>query len=383
VDGTSGWTQLWNGENRMVETYKGNDRLTFKYDYMGRRVEKCVYSGNALLSKTCYVYDGFKCVEELDALSNNAIVMRHFWQSFDVGLDVILATADASGTSYFLHDANKNVMQKTTANGTLQVCYIYSPFGQNLVSTNAHMGFSSEVYDSATLLIYYNYRYLSQKHGRWLKRDPIEENDIINLYNCFHNSPVIEFDKKGLDVDGIISSLTRKKCPKGKIWTFKNISIIPKADGCSNPFKGYILGNWGKGLTDLIPGLSPYSGNPDMPFYGVSFAPACNYHDYCYSNCGKGQNECDRGLQTRAEQACDEAIYVNVFATGQEKKEWLDNCKKWAEAYYIAISKFGKNSYDARQKAACDCLCPNELTQSGPTFIDENGQYYMTPPPFE
>ena len=22
VDGTSGWTQLWNGENRMIETYK-------------------------------------------------------------------------------------------------------------------------------------------------------------------------------------------------------------------------------------------------------------------------------------------------------------------------------------------------------------------------
>ena len=46
VDSASGWTQVWNGENRMVETFKGNDRLTFKYDYMGRRVEKCVYSGN-------------------------------------------------------------------------------------------------------------------------------------------------------------------------------------------------------------------------------------------------------------------------------------------------------------------------------------------------
>ena len=111
VDGTSGWTQLWNGENRMIETYKGSDRLTFKYDYMGRRVEKCVYSGNTLLSKTCYVYDGFKCVEELDALNGNAVTMRHFWQPFDAGLDVILATTDSSGTSFFLHDANKNVIK--------------------------------------------------------------------------------------------------------------------------------------------------------------------------------------------------------------------------------------------------------------------------------
>ena len=113
VDATSGWTQIWNGENRMVETYKGNDRLTFRYDYMGRRVEKCVYSDNTLTSKTLFVYDGFKCVEELDALNGNAVQKRHTWQPFDAGLDVLLATTDDNGTAYFLHDANKNVMQKT------------------------------------------------------------------------------------------------------------------------------------------------------------------------------------------------------------------------------------------------------------------------------
>ena len=111
ADATGGWAQLWNGENRLAETYKGSDRLIFKYDYMGRRVERSVYSGGALVSKTHYVYDGFKCVEELDGLNGNAVTMRHAWQPFDVGLDVILATADSTSTSYFLHDANKNVMQ--------------------------------------------------------------------------------------------------------------------------------------------------------------------------------------------------------------------------------------------------------------------------------
>ncbi|MBQ6473600.1 MAG: hypothetical protein IJJ33_16555, partial [Victivallales bacterium] len=59
VDAASGWTQLWNGENRMAETYKGADRLTFRYDYLGRRVEKCMYNGDALASRTLFVYDGF------------------------------------------------------------------------------------------------------------------------------------------------------------------------------------------------------------------------------------------------------------------------------------------------------------------------------------
>ena len=52
VDATSGWMQIWNAKNRMAETNKGTDRLTFQYGYMGRSVEKCVYSGNTLVSKT-------------------------------------------------------------------------------------------------------------------------------------------------------------------------------------------------------------------------------------------------------------------------------------------------------------------------------------------
>ena len=383
VDATSGWTQVWNGENRMVETYKGTDRLTFRYDYMGRRVEKCVYSGNALASKTLFVYDGFKCVEELDALDSNAVTMRHTWQPFDAGLDVILATTDGNGTSCFLHDANKNVMQKTSVNGALLSFHIYTPFGQSLTSIPAQIGFSSEFFDSLTSLNYYNYRYLSPKCGRWTKRDPIGEKDIINPYNCFRNSPAVEFDRNGLSLGGITDLFHRKKCPNGKIWTFKNISTVPRADGCSNPFQGYFMGKVGKGIAIIIPDLPPYSGNADKPFDDVDFTGACNYHDYCYSNCTKKQDECDKGLKERAENACNMTVHTKMFTTVQERDEWLDNCKKWANAYYVAVSKVGKSSYDDRQTKACACLCPSELTPSGSVFYDGVGKIYENPPPFE
>ena len=182
VDATSGWTQVWDCENRMVETYNGNNRLTFKYDYLGRRVEKCVYNGNTLASKTYFVYDGFKCVEELDALNNNAIFMRHFWQPFDVGLDVILATMGSNGTSYFLHDTNKNVIQKTDLSGTLLESYTYAPFGGYIDSTTAHFGFSSEFSDDITEMLYYNYRYYAKQIGKWVSIDPKYNNSqyVIN-----------------------------------------------------------------------------------------------------------------------------------------------------------------------------------------------------------
>ena len=144
---------------RMVETYRASDRLTLKYDYIGLRVEKCVYSGEALARKTLYVYDGFKCVEELDALNNNTVAMRHTWQPFDVCLDVILATTDATGTSYFLHDANKNVMQGTGSTQNIMMSLIFQPTGWTTCLDRDLISFSSEKYDNNSRLIYYNFRY--------------------------------------------------------------------------------------------------------------------------------------------------------------------------------------------------------------------------------
>ena len=201
---------------RMVETYRASDRLTFKYDYMGRRVEKCVYPGEALARKTLYVYDGFKCVEELDGLAGNAVLMRHTWQPFDVGLDVILATTDATGTSYFLHDANKNVMQRTDAEGNLTEKYEYAPFGGNTGEARAGVGFSSETFDTTTDLNYYNYRYHSPKLGRWCSREPHGEQFGLNLYEICLNQVVNMIDNYGLyswrENDNGTDTITVGKC---------------------------------------------------------------------------------------------------------------------------------------------------------------------------
>ena len=198
VDATGGWTQIWNCENRMVETFKGSDRLTFKYDYMGRRVEKCVYSNTTLTSKTLFVYDGFKCVEELDGMNGNALSMLHTWQPFDVGLDVILATTDGNGTSYFLHDANKNVMENTSSSGSVLTSHVYAPFGLALSTIHAHIGFSSEYLDKQIVLGYYNFRNLGFKIGRWSSRDIISEIGSLNIYAFVNNKSIEKVDLLGL-----------------------------------------------------------------------------------------------------------------------------------------------------------------------------------------
>ena len=66
-----GWTQTWDSENRIIQTVKGNTKLEFSYDYMGRRIEKKVFENNILISHYRFVYDNYKLVEELDALNES------------------------------------------------------------------------------------------------------------------------------------------------------------------------------------------------------------------------------------------------------------------------------------------------------------------------
>jgi RHS repeat-associated protein len=58
--------------------------------------------------------------------------------------------------------------------------------------------FSSEVFDSETGLVYYNYRYYSPELGRWLSRDLIEEDGGVNLYAMVSNNPIDNWDRYGL-----------------------------------------------------------------------------------------------------------------------------------------------------------------------------------------
>lgn len=200
-----GWTQVWDGENRLIETSCGDIRLTFSYDYMGRRIEKKVFTGEVLIKHLRFVYNGYKLIEELNALNNNTSLRRYTWQSDDVGFDVPLSVFDLTeNKTYFYHtDANKNVTELTDSEGIVVAHYEYSPFGMVTKQSGDYavinpFRFSSEYYDSETNLVYYNYRYYDPQLGRWLSRDPIEEYGSINLFIFTENNAIDFIDHLGL-----------------------------------------------------------------------------------------------------------------------------------------------------------------------------------------
>jgi len=196
------WTNTFNAENRIIAQEKSDARLEYVYDYMGRRVEKKVYSGSTgswtLDKHSCVVYDNFEQIEELDALNSNAVAKKRIWSN-----GKIIADIHGSNSYYALGDTNKNITEYLDSTGAIQAHYEYSPFGK-IVKKNGAMQddfdfrFSSEYFDTETGLVYFNYRYYSPELGRWLSRDPIAEQGGLNLYAMVGNNSVNWWDYLGL-----------------------------------------------------------------------------------------------------------------------------------------------------------------------------------------
>ena len=111
-------------------------------------------------------------------------------------------------TCYYAIDANKNVSELvSSADGSISAHYEYAPFGEVILSsgdlamTNPFR-FSSEYADDTLVLVYYNYRHLEPVTGRWLSRDPIEENGVVNIFSFVANNILLRNDSVGLNTVG-------------------------------------------------------------------------------------------------------------------------------------------------------------------------------------
>ena len=70
------------------------------------------------------------------------------------------------------------------------------------------MLWNSRRYDFDTELCYYKYRHYKADYGRWLGRDPIEEDGGLNVYSFVENSSLDNWDILGLQR---ITTILKKK----------------------------------------------------------------------------------------------------------------------------------------------------------------------------
>ncbi|MBQ8446047.1 MAG: RHS repeat-associated core domain-containing protein, partial [Opitutales bacterium] len=152
------------------------------------------------------------CIQVLYSNSPYNVFKEFVWDPTEpvATRPLVFRYAPNSLNLFYAFDGNKNVSDvfyRLTSNG-IGAHYDYAPFGAttrthrdstasfDIVSLNPFR-FSSEYYDSELDLVYYNYRHYSPGLGRFLSRDPIEEQGGLNLYAFVGNCVLMKFDVEG------------------------------------------------------------------------------------------------------------------------------------------------------------------------------------------
>ena len=193
----------WNGENRMIRAEEKSAPsgrqpyvIAYAYDHMGRNVIK---------DGAKFIWDDYNIIVE-DAASSNATF--NTW-----GLDIDGTMQGAGGVGGLLavekgdaaylpdYDANGNVTEYVTVDGSVTAHYAYSAFGRQLLAED-EIGFthrfSTKPYCAKTGLAEFELRGFSSWIGRWVCRDVVEEFGGLNLWGYGDNRAIDITDLLGL-----------------------------------------------------------------------------------------------------------------------------------------------------------------------------------------
>ena len=221
---TGTWNVEYNAENRPVRWTNAatGTVITMTFDSQGRRTEYKSVTNGAQNTWLRFLYDGYLCVQVLYSNEPYNVFKEFVWDPTEpvATRPLVFRYAPNSLNLFYAFDGNKNVSDvfyRMTSNG-IGAHYDYAPFGAttrthrdssaafDIVTLNPFR-FSSEYYDSELDLVYYNYRHYSPSLGRFLSRDPIEEQGGWNLYVVLDNKMLMSTDRLGL-----AKSLTNKRC---------------------------------------------------------------------------------------------------------------------------------------------------------------------------
>ena len=199
---TGTWSVEYNGANRPVRFRNEESDTTIEcgYDSQGRRCFKKVTVAGTVTLHHRYIYRGYLQIACVDLTrSGHPALWFVLWDpSQETATRPLAIQKDGTWYTYGC-DITKNVCEVFGPAGYIRTSYSYAPFGAVSASGNVTQPFqwSSEHYDSETALVYYNFRHYSPALGRWLSRDPIEEQGGLNLYAFVGNVPTSFVDNQG------------------------------------------------------------------------------------------------------------------------------------------------------------------------------------------
>ncbi len=172
-DGTN--TYSWDAENRLIKiTYPSTATSQFTFDALGGLVEIVESTGTTKQ----FVRTSGTMLEERDA--SNAVQARFF----DWG------QTRAAATAFYTKDHVRSIRDVTSSGGTEQ--YAYDPYGNATPSgsgTQSDFQYAGYYFHAPSGLNLTLNRPYSPTLGRFINRDPIEEQGGVNLYGYVDNDP--------------------------------------------------------------------------------------------------------------------------------------------------------------------------------------------------
>jgi RHS repeat-associated protein len=199
TNGCGTTTYAWDVRNRLSSINGFNTdcsalSASFKYDALGRRIEKTVNGATKQ-----YLYDGLDIVQEIEGSAVTANYIR------TLNIDEPLARIKADGSvRYYQQDALGSVIALTDDAGAVRTQYSYDPFGGTTLSGEASdnpFQYTGRENDN-TGLYYYRARYYSPELQRFISEDPIGFSGGINFYSYVGNNPINFTDPSGLSPIG-------------------------------------------------------------------------------------------------------------------------------------------------------------------------------------
>ena len=159
------------------------------------------------ITEYTYLYDGWNMIAEF---KNGQFDVTHYIWNLDIsgtpqgagGVGGLVAVCKGGEWYIPLYDANGNITEYVNTNGVVVARYDYDAFGRTVsmygtMANEFKYRFSTKYYDDETGFYYYGYRYYFPEWGRWLNRDPIEEEGGMNLYGFCGNDGVNSVDYLG------------------------------------------------------------------------------------------------------------------------------------------------------------------------------------------
>ena len=239
-DGT--FAYAYDAENRLVSVTSaaetnGAIRVLNAYDHRNRRIRKTVQRLNSSIAPPpsppvgihewetqethTFVWDGNNIVlEKVEFANGTPRTFEYFWgadksgtEQGAGGVEGLLAVS-MDGVFYIpCYDHNGNIILYVSETGSIAAQYTYDPYG-NIIDFSGSLanvfsfGFSTQYHDRETGMVGYKRRFYRPDLGRWLNRDPIEEEGGENLYAFCRNSPQLYVDVNGnfLLIDSLVLS---------------------------------------------------------------------------------------------------------------------------------------------------------------------------------